>query len=125
MRSLRERPRELRKTATEAESVLWHFLRDRKLNGLKFRRQHRIKRIILDFYCAEKKLGIEVDGNIHAKPEQQDRDRERSAELERAGIRIIRFNNSEVMNDIDSVLKNIKAAASASLSPKTCAQPFR
>ncbi|MFZ5628268.1 MAG: endonuclease domain-containing protein [Spirochaetota bacterium] len=104
------RPRELRRAATEAEAVLWNFLRDRKLNGLKFRRQHRIDRMILDFYCAEKKLCVEVDGSIHETPDQQLIDAERTTSLMNRGIRVLRFKNDAVVNDIGSVLASIRAA---------------
>jgi very-short-patch-repair endonuclease len=107
---MRGRARELRKTATEAERVLWNFLRNRKLDGLKFRRQHRIDRFILDFYCAEKRLGIEIDGSVHDTPTQQERDAERTKELEERGIRLLRFKNRTVTQEIASVLAAIRAA---------------
>lgn len=61
---MRNSPREPRQIATEAEQILWSFLRDRKFHNLKFRRLHRSEKFILDFYCAEKKLCIELDGGV-------------------------------------------------------------
>jgi very-short-patch-repair endonuclease len=104
-----QRGRELRKESTEAEQILWKFLRNRKLHGLKFRRQYQAGKFILDFYCAEKKLCIEVDGGIHQEPIQKERDVERSAELGLAGIKVIRFKNEEIRKNIGEVLKRIGA----------------
>lgn len=103
------RARELRKRQTEAETILWNFLRARKLAGLKFRRQYAIERMILDFYCAERKLCIEVDGSIHRLPKQMERDRERTKALNQMGIRVIRFENSQVMQNIGAVLESIRS----------------
>jgi len=103
------RARELRKRQTEAEAILWNFLRGRKLAGLKFRRQYVIERMILDFYCAERKLCIEVDGSIHRLPEQAARDAERTNILSQMGIRVIRFGNAEVRESIGAVLARIRA----------------
>lgn len=83
-RPIRQRARELRQELTPAERKLWAALRNKKLNGLKFRRQHPIDRFIVDFYCAAHKLVVEVDGDIHDT--QPERDAERSALLEQQGI---------------------------------------
>jgi very-short-patch-repair endonuclease len=102
--------RELRKNQTEAEEFLWQILRNRKLNNLKFRRQHPLKAgIILDFYCAEIKLGIELDGGYHNAIEQQELDAERTKIINEYGISIIRFSNKEVLEDIENTLKKIIA----------------
>jgi len=96
-----------RKTSTEAEELLWNNLRNRRLKGVKFRRQHPISGYIADFYCHEARLIIEVDGGIHDLPEQVERDEGRSFELELNDIQVIRFNNSEIMKDIEDVLNRI------------------
>jgi very-short-patch-repair endonuclease len=92
---------------TETERIMWRRLRGRKLNGLKFRRQHPIDIFIADFYCHEKKLIVELDGGIHDTNEQKDYDDGRSFELEEKGFKILRFRNEEVTNGIDQVLIKI------------------
>ena len=82
------RARELRRQSTAAETRLWHFLRDRRLRGLKFRRQHAVGPYILDFYCSEARLAIEVDGGGHAETEQKAYDRERTRAIAARGIRL-------------------------------------
>jgi cyclase len=98
----------LRYQMTEAEKMLWDELKDRKLNGLKFRRQHPVNRYIADFYCHEKKLIIEVDGGIHEHNSTIEHDENRSAELERLGIRVVRFTNDQVLNNLKNVTDKIK-----------------
>jgi very-short-patch-repair endonuclease len=103
-----ERARELRKNPTTAEAALWEHLRNGQLDGLKFRRQHPVCGYILDFYCKKARLGIELDGGVHLDPEQKDLDRERTRELEDAGVMILRFWNSEVMQSMSDLLDKIK-----------------
>ena len=104
--------RELRKNQTEPEEMLWQILRNRQLNNLKFRRQHPLKvGFVLDFYCAELKLGVEIDGDYHNKKEQQEYDTERSKIISEYGIRIIRFTNEQVLQNTHQVLKDIVSAA--------------
>ncbi|SHJ60823.1 Very-short-patch-repair endonuclease [Tangfeifania diversioriginum] len=102
-----EKAQKLRQKLTPAEKMLWGFLRNRKFKHLKFRRQHPIDQYIVDFICIEKKLVIEVDGGIHQKPEQIEHDRKRTADLEDYGLKIIRFSNEEILNDIFKVLKEM------------------
>ena len=97
----------LRKKQTDAEKLLWSNLRNRKLNGYKFRRQHAIKSYIVDFYCAEKMLSIEVDGEIHLKKEQIEYDKNRTEELNLLEIKEIRFTNEEIDKNISLVFKKI------------------
>jgi len=99
--------RHLRKTLTEAEIVLWDQLKSRKLAGLKFRRQHPLHFYVADFYCHEQKLVIEVDGGIHSTKDQVEHDENRTAELERFDIRVIRFTNKQIIDSMDDVLKTI------------------
>jgi very-short-patch-repair endonuclease len=99
--------KELRKSMTEAEELLWNQLRNNKLNGLKFRRQHPLDIFIADFYCHQKKLIIELDGGIHDSPEQKVYDEGRTADLEEKGFKLLRFRNDEVLNDIKKVLEKI------------------
>jgi len=97
----------LRKSTTEAERILWNELKGRKLKGLKFRRQHPIHFYIADFYCHEKRLVIEIDGGIHEKSNIKEHDENRTAELERLGITVIRFSNEEVINTKELGLRRL------------------
>lgn len=99
--------KELRKSMTHAEEILWEHLRNKKLNGMKFRRQHPIDMFIADFYCHEKKIIIELDGGIHDIPEQKEYDVGRAFLLEEKGFKILRFRNEEVINDVKDVLDRI------------------
>ena len=99
--------RALRKELTVAERILWNELRNRKLKGLKIRRQHPVGQFIVDFFCPVKELVIEIDGGIHDEDEVKERDENRTAELERLGLKVIRFKNEEVMSDIEGVLRKI------------------
>jgi very-short-patch-repair endonuclease len=105
---LQQRAKELRQRMTPAERILWERLRDRRLAGIKFRRQHPIGACIADFYCAAARLVIEIDGGIHH--EQTEADIFRSQELEAQGYRVIRFTNQRVGSDLESVLADIQAA---------------
>ncbi len=102
--------RELRQNSTKAENILWEYLRDRKLSGLKFRRQHPLLNFIADFYCHEKKLVVELDGSIHDEKEIAEYDKYRTFELEGSGIKVIRFRNEEIEKSIFMVLQKIKKA---------------
>jgi very-short-patch-repair endonuclease len=97
--------RELRQPQTPAEVKLWSRLRNRQLDDLKIRRQHPIDRFIIDFYCAEAKLCIEVDGDSHA--DQIEYDQARTAYLNERGYTVIRFTNREVWQQFDAVLQRI------------------
>ena len=105
--SILEAARRLRKGETDAERHLWHLLRRKQLGGFKFRRQHPIGPFILDFYCHEAKLGIELDGGVHTMPEQQRRDGERSEAIEGERIQVIRFWNREVTKETERILTAI------------------
>ena len=97
--------RKLRKHPTDAENLLWKHLRAKRLNGYKFRRQHVIEPYIVDFFCMETGLIVEVDGGQH--DEKREYDNERTAFLESRGYRVIRFWNNEILDDIDIVLERI------------------
>ena len=105
---LLENARLLRKNNTPTEQLLWTFLRRKQFLGLKFRRQHPLTPgFILDFYCHEIKLGIEVDGGIHNNPDQNKYDKQRTEFIEELGIKVLRFTNEEIENDIERVLAKI------------------
>ncbi len=91
--------RHLRKGQTEIEARLWHYIRDRRLKGKKFRRQHPIGAYILDFYCPEAKLAIELDGGGHAEQAQKVYAAERERVLALRGIEVLRFWDNEVWKE--------------------------
>src|ERR671912_231420 len=93
-RELRERAKELRRTMTPAETILWEQLRHNHLNGLQFRRQQIIDSYIVDFYCHEKALVVEIDGEIHKL--QTAYDEERDNHLVARGFRVLRISNEDV-----------------------------
>jgi very-short-patch-repair endonuclease len=103
--------RDLRKRQTPAEKALWRTLRDRRLRGLKFRRQFPIDPFVADFCCWEIRLIIELDGEIHAEARQVARDRERDAFLRGSGFTILRFPNERVFGDSAGVIAEILALA--------------
>lgn len=99
---------DLRKNMTPAEKVLWNKLRKRQLNGFRFRRQHPIYKMVVDFFCYEAMLVIEVDGEVPDTPYQKERDIERTKILNNFELQEIRFTNAEVLDDIESVLNKIQ-----------------
>ncbi|MFQ5863179.1 MAG: endonuclease domain-containing protein [Candidatus Brocadiales bacterium] len=96
----------LRKKPTDAENLLWRYLRSKQLDGLKFRRQHPIGDYIVDFACLEKQTVIELDGGRHTI--NKDRDKERNRWLEKEGYKVLRFWNNDVLTNIDGVLEVIR-----------------
>ncbi|MBV6449726.1 MAG: Glutamate mutase sigma subunit [Anaerolineales bacterium] len=105
---LKERIRELRKNATDAEQFLWRILRNRGFHDAKFRRQHPKAGFILDFYCHEAKLCVELDGSQHNEDDQIQYDEERTKILhEQHGIKVIRFWNSDILNKTDNALNEL------------------
>jgi very-short-patch-repair endonuclease len=101
-----QRSRELRKTQTPAEAKLWSILRNRGLNGYKFKRQTTIGSFIVDFSCSDAKLVIELDGGQHL--EQEEYDMQRTSFLESQGYRVLRFWNNDVINNIEAVIISIQ-----------------
>ena len=107
--------RTLRKDSTKAEKLVWELLRGRKFNKYKFRRQHVVEGFVLDFYCHELRLGIEMDGSIHDK--RKDYDRLRQDIIESEGIKIIRITNKEILNKKRSVFGKINEALAGLPTP--------
>lgn len=103
---IRQFARELRQPLTPMEAALWRILRNRNLN-YKFRRQHEFEFFIIDFYCAEVKLCIEIDGDTHSTIEQQEYDAARTEYLESLGRAVIRFTNQDVRYNINAVVQGI------------------
>lgn len=108
------RAREMRTNQTPAESKFWSYVRDRKFKGIKFRRQHpfyfdylgKETFYIVDFYPSEKKFAIEIEGEIHKYKKREDK--ERTEILNLMGVRLIRFKNEEIENNIEDVLKRLE-----------------
>lgn len=108
--------REMRQPQTPAEATLWRALRNRNLK-YKFRRQHPIKRFIIDFYCAQAKLCIEIDGASHLEPGQQEYDAARTAYLEDLSYKVIRFTNDDVRYNIHAVVDEIIRTIESTINP--------
>jgi very-short-patch-repair endonuclease len=103
------RARELRRSTTLPEGLLWQLLR-RRPDGLKFRRQHSLGPYVLDFYCPAAKLVVEVDGESHGMGGNPSRDRRRDSWLRDQGLRVLRFHAGDVMKDPESVVTAIVTA---------------
>lgn len=103
-----ETARLLRRNQTLAEKLLWEQLRNRKLDGVKFKRQHPIGSYISDFYCPAYKLVIELDGPIHETEEYTERDKAKNKALTEFNFTIIRFKNEEIIHNMKNVLNRIK-----------------
>ncbi|MCC7486323.1 MAG: endonuclease domain-containing protein [Burkholderiales bacterium] len=115
-------PQRLRRDMTDAERKLWRALRQKQAGGHKFRRQHPFGDYIVDFVCLESMLVVEVDGGQHAELEQ--RDTARTAVLAKAGFRVLRFWNHEVLRDTDAVLEAIwRALEEGTPSPPSDPSP--
>lgn len=97
----------LRSKMTDAEMVLWSRLKNRNIFKVRFRRQHPVDIFVLDFYCHEIKLAIEVDGRIHLKREIQEYDEGRSHDIEKFGIKMLRFTNEQILNNLNEVQTTI------------------
>lgn len=105
--------KDLRKAMTKAEACLWKYaLKAGGIKGYGFHRQWPMFGYIADFYCAELKLVIEVDGGIHGTREQQEKDRVRSGVLEQEGFRVVRFTNEDVLQHMASVIGRLEELAS-------------
>ncbi len=106
-KSLKDIRRTLRKNATEAEDQLWQEIRNGNLKDIKFKRQHSIGNYIVDFYCASKRLIIELDGEVHDSDYQKKKDKSRDENLFEMGFKVLRFRNKEILLNIDYVKEEI------------------
>ncbi|HCU25282.1 MAG TPA: hypothetical protein DF383_09705 [Deltaproteobacteria bacterium] len=105
-RSLRKK---LRSRMTPAEEKLWYRLRGKRFEGFKFRRQHGIGPYIVDYYCPERSLVIEIDGDVHAYEKQIKKDFLREKYLKKRGLQVVRYTNQEVLKNLEGVLENLYA----------------
>ncbi|MFH0977589.1 MAG: DUF559 domain-containing protein [Spirochaetota bacterium] len=103
--------RDMRNNMTIAEKKLWSAINKKQIDGFKFRNQHPVNRYILDFYCDNKQLAIEVDGDVHIKKQEDDKYRDEF--LNSLSIRVLRFSNNDIMTDLDTVINKIKKELSA------------
>jgi uroporphyrinogen-III synthase len=108
MKYKKEMARYLRKNLTFGEKVLWELLRNKNFEGLRFRRQHPKDNYIVDFYCKEKSLIIEIDGPLHEEEERKLKDTIREIYLQKKGYRILRFRDKELLGNTDDILQRIK-----------------
>jgi very-short-patch-repair endonuclease len=109
--------RNYRNSPTEAERILWKYLRKFRSDGFIFRRQHPIVFFIADFYCHRIRLVIEVDGDYHSNDQIREYDDSRSGELERYGIIVLRFTNEEIQSHLENVLSRIRLRIEELASP--------
>ena len=114
--TFKSRARQLRKQATDAENLLWRYLRARRMQGFKFRRQVTIEPYIVDFVCFEARLIVEADGGQHTT--QIPYDQQRTRDLETRGYRVLRFWNHAILAETESVLEMIRSALVSIPSPQ-------
>lgn len=107
-----ERSKAMRENMTQAEKTVWELLKSKNMLGLRFKPQHPIDIFIADFYCHPLKLVIEIDGGIHKSVDQKEYDIGREAELEYWGIKVVRFTNEEVENNITHIQNEIERICS-------------
>ncbi|WP_027268747.1 endonuclease domain-containing protein [Leptolyngbya sp. PCC 6406] len=106
---LKERARELRQNMTPGETKLWHRLKGKQLLGYDFDRQRPIDQFIVDFYCKQLMLAIEIDGSSHDSAAAQAKDQERQARLESLGVRFLRFQEADIHQNLEGVVVAIAA----------------
>ena len=108
--SLKQSARQLRHNMTNAEQTLWQRIRRKQIRSVQFYRQKPLLNYIVDFYCAKARLVIELDGSQHFEPEHQKRDAERDKSLAEYGLRVLRFDDRQVLAETDSVVAEIDKA---------------
>lgn len=106
--AVREEAVRQRQATNPAEHALWEALRERRFRGLKFRRQHPLGRFILDFYCVDHRLAVEVDGGAHLGAEARERDAARDAWLGERGVRVVRVPAALVLSDLPAALAAVE-----------------
>jgi very-short-patch-repair endonuclease len=118
-----ERRRALRNGMSPPEHLLWSRLRGKQICGCKFRRQYGIGQYIVDFYCVELRLVIELDGDSHSSAEAWRRDQERQRHIEALGLTVIRFANTEIFSNLDQVTEQIAITAESMQVRRTLTSP--
>ena len=122
-KSLKPNRKELRNNPTDPEYRLWYFLRNSQLDKRKFRRQESIGKYIVDFYCPEEKLVVELDGAQHQEEINLEYDKKRDDFLRSLGLSVLRFKNEEVLYGVDNVLRSIKSCFATTPSCKLATPP--
>jgi len=105
--ALKNKPQQLRNQMPKAEIVLWNHLRNCQLKGYKFRRQYRIGKYVVDFYCPKLNLAVEVDGDSHFNPQSEKNDQFRQKLVESFNIKFLRITNLEIYQNLDGVIEKI------------------
>ncbi|CAM2972146.1 endonuclease domain-containing protein [Acinetobacter celticus] len=119
-RNLKQISRDLRNNMTDAEKLLWSKLRGKQILGVQFYRQKPILNFIVDFYCPSVNLVIECDGSQHYTNEGLEADRVRDEALAQLGLRVLRFDNGQVLREIDAVVQVIFDEISLQLESPSC-----
>jgi very-short-patch-repair endonuclease len=107
--NLTELAKELRKNQTKEEKKLWQYLKNKQINGIKFRRQEPINRFIVDFISYEKRIIIELDGGQHNQNDMKVKDTIRDKSLNKLGFKVLRYWNNDVLSNIEGVIEDIKS----------------
>jgi very-short-patch-repair endonuclease len=115
--STREFAKNLRRNQTKVEKILWSKIRNRQIEGVKFRRQEPINGYIVDFVCLESKLILELDGGHHNNIQRKIYDKLRTSSLNHIGFKVLRIWNSEIIGNIDGVLEYIRTEVKTSSQP--------
>jgi len=110
-------PRDLRKNSTPAEKLSWERLRGRRLHGLKFVRQYPIGPFVADFFCRDRRVIVEIDGEVHEGDQQRAYDLDRDRYLQSHNYMVLRFPNHRIFNDLETVLKQISTTTHTAPSP--------
>lgn len=121
---LKQPARDLRSNQTDSEQLLWSKLRRKQINEIQFYRQKPIGNYIVDFYAPKVKLVIEVDGSQHQEPSHQEKDQQRDAYLNTLGLTVLRFNNLQVLHELESVLTVIFEHCSRPSNPLSKSDEF-
>ena len=109
--SEKERRRSLRNNMPKSETVIWSKLKGRQLLGYKFRRQYSVDRYVIDFYCPELKLAVEIDGDSHFQNDVENNEKYRQAFIESFGVQFLRFTNEDVFKNLDGVIETVRRTA--------------
>jgi very-short-patch-repair endonuclease len=107
-KELKETRRHLRKNQTYTENIVWMYLRDRQMDGYKFRRQYSVDQFIIDFYCPKIKLALEIDRSVHDEPDNKEYDVNRQEYLESFGIKFLRLTNEEINGNPNAAFEKIE-----------------
>ena len=119
-KNLKQASRDLRNNMTEAEKLLWSKLRNKQISGVQFYRQKPLLNFIVDFYCPSANLVIECDGSQHYTDEGLEADRVRDEALAQLGLKVLRFDNLQVLNEIDAVVEKVFEGVQMQLGSPTC-----